>query len=135
MFQVRSDREEGPFPAETIESVIEKVATALDYLHMEKQIMHGDIKSGNVLIVRDFDNVKLCDFGVTLPLNSEGKVSDPSKKYVGTEAWSAIEVIKDQEVTYKADIFAFGLFYVFYGSPVFFCVFLVGALSSRTPVC
>jgi len=109
IIEVRSDREEGPFPAETIESVIEKVATALDYLHMEKQIMHGDIKSGNVLIVRDFDNVKLCDFGVTLPLNSEGKVSDPSKKYVGTEAWSAIEVIKDQEVTYKADIFAFGL--------------------------
>ena len=71
--------------------------------------MHGDLKSGNVLIVGDFENVKLCDFGVTLPLNSEGKVSDPNKKYVGTEAWSPMEVIKDGVVTNKADIFAFGL--------------------------
>ena len=90
--------------------MIEKVAGALDYLHNEKQLMHGDLKSGNVLIAGDFDNVKLCDFGVTLPLNSEGLVSDPERKYVGTEAWCPMEVIRDQgPVTSKADIFAFGL--------------------------
>ena len=90
--------------------MIEKVASALDYLHNEKQLMHGDLKSGNVLIAGDFDNVKLCDFGVTLPLNSEGRVSEPDMKYVGTEAWCPMEVIKDQgAVTSKADIFAFGL--------------------------
>lgn len=106
----RSDNNDGPFPAKTIENVIEKVASALDYLHNEKQLMHGDLKSGNVLIAGDFDNVKLCDFGVTLPLNSEGRVSEPDMKYVGTEAWCPIEVIKDQgTVTSKADIFAFGL--------------------------
>jgi len=109
MIEERSDEPEEPFAAATIETVIGKIASALDYLHSEKQIMHGDLKSGNVLIVGDFENVKLCDFGVTLPLNSEGKVSDPNKKYVGTEAWSPMEVIKDGVVTYKADIFAFGL--------------------------
>ena len=71
--------------------------------------MHGDLKSGNILIVGDFENIKLCDFGVTLPVNSEGLVSDPARKYVGTEAWSPMEVIKDQTITSKADIFAFGL--------------------------
>ena len=102
--------EEGPFPVPVIESVIEKLASALDYLHTEKHILHGDIKSGNVLVVGDFENVKLCDFGVTLPLNDDGVVSDPDKKYVGTEAWSPLEVIKDHQVlTNKADIFAFGL--------------------------
>ena len=105
----RSEEDVGPFDPETIEDVIEKVALALDYLHTEKHLMHGDLKSGNVLIVGDFENVKLCDFGVTLPLNSEGKVSDPDRKYVGTEAWSPMEVIKDQEVTSKADIFAMGM--------------------------
>ena len=59
--------------------MIEKVAKALDYLHTEKLLMHGDLKSGNVLIVGDFNNVKLCDFGVTLPLNSEGVVSEPDR--------------------------------------------------------
>ena len=106
----RCEEEEGPFPVPVIESVIEKLASALDYLHTEKHILHGDIKSGNVLVVGDFENVKLCDFGVTLPLNDDGIVSDPDKKYVGTEAWSPLEVIKDHQVlTNKADIFAFGL--------------------------
>ena len=106
----RCEEEEGPFPVPVIESVIEKLASALDYLHTEKHILHGDIKSGNVLVVGDFENVKLCDFGVTLPLNDDGVVSDPDKKYVGTEAWSPLEVIKDHQVlTNKADIFAFGL--------------------------
>ena len=106
----RCEEEAGPFPVPVIESVIEKLASALDYLHTEKHILHGDIKSGNVLVVGDFENVKLCDFGVTLPLNDEGIVSDPDKKYVGTEAWSPLEVIKDHQVlTNKADIFAFGL--------------------------
>ena len=106
----RSEQEEEPFSVPVIESVIEKVASALNYLHTEKQILHGDIKSGNVLVVADFQNVKLCDFGVTLPLNEDGVVSDPDRKYVGTEAWSPMEVIKDDAaITSKADIFAFGL--------------------------
>ena len=109
VLQERYENDAGPFTADTIEFVIEKVASALDYLHTEKQIMHGDLKSGNVLIVGDFDNVKLCDFGVTLPLNSEGRVSDPDRKYVGTEAWAPLEAVRDAEITDRADIFAFGL--------------------------
>ena len=109
ILQERYENDAGPFTADTIEFVIEKVASALDYLHTEKQIMHGDLKSGNVLIVGDFDNVKLCDFGVTLPLNSEGRVSDPDRKYVGTEAWAPLEAVRDAEITDRADIFAFGL--------------------------
>jgi len=109
IIEERNEADEGPFSAETIESVIMWGARALHYLHNEKNIMHGDIKSGNILVVGDFENVKICDFGVTLPINSEGKVCDPNTRYTGTEAWSPIEVIKDQEVTSKADIFAFGL--------------------------
>jgi len=109
IIEERSESEEGPFSADTIEFVVLRCARALNYLHKEKQIMHGDIKSGNILVVGDFDNVKICDFGVTLPINSEGKVSNPNSRYTGTEAWSPLEVIKDEKVTSKADIFAFGL--------------------------
>lgn len=47
----------------------------------------------------EFENVKICDFGVTLPNNSEGKMSNPDNRYTGMEAWSPMEVIKDEEVT------------------------------------
>jgi len=105
----RCENEEGPFPAEEIEKVIRGIASALDYLHTEKHLMHGDMKSGNILVVGEFDAVKLCDFGVTLPVNSEGKTCDPKSDYVGTEAWSAKEVISGGIITTKADIFSLGL--------------------------
>ena len=96
-------------PAASIERVSTDVASALHYLHTDKHILHGDIKSGNVLIVGDCETAKLCDFGVTVPLDSEGRAVK-GKVYVGTEAWSPREVIKgDQVVTTKADMFAFGL--------------------------
>ena len=73
--------------------MIRWTAEALDYLHNEKQLMHGDLKSANILVVGDFENIKLCDFGVTLPVNAEGKVSEPNKCYIGTDAWSPMEVV------------------------------------------
>ena len=96
-------------PAISIERISADVASALHYLHTEKHILHGDIKSGNVLVVGDCETAKLCDFGVTVPLDSEGK-SIAGKVYVGTEAWSPKEVIMgDPVITSKADMFAFGL--------------------------
>ena len=96
-------------PASSIERISADVASALHYLHTEKNILHGDIKSGNVLVVGDCETAKLCDFGVTVPLDSEGK-SIAGKVYVGTEAWSPKEVIMgDPVITSKADMFAFGL--------------------------
>ena len=72
--------------------VIRWIAEALDYLHTEKQIMHGDLKSANILVVGEFDNIKLCDFGVTLEVNSDGRVKDSKKLYIGTDAWAPMEV-------------------------------------------
>lgn len=45
------------------------------YLHNEKKLLHGDIKSCNVVIKGDFETVKICDVGVSLQLdeNMTGK--------------------------------------------------------------
>lgn len=48
---------------------------SLQYLHNEKLLLHGDMKSCNVVIKGDFETVKICDVGVSLQLdeNMKGK--------------------------------------------------------------
>jgi len=98
-----------PLDPNDILKVIRAMACALDYLHNGQKILHGDLKSGNVLIIGDFEEIKLCDFGVTVPVDEVGVAKITSQRqYVGTEPWAAIEVIEGTEVTTKTDIFALG---------------------------
>uniref|UniRef100_A0A1B6CDM0 Protein kinase domain-containing protein n=1 Tax=Clastoptera arizonana TaxID=38151 RepID=A0A1B6CDM0_9HEMI len=98
-------------PAEIL-TVAKGMAQALDYLHTEAHYMHGDIKSFNVLIKDNhLQNLKLCDFGVSMQVNDEGLVCDKEKEagYCGTAAWSAPEVLIGESISTKSDIFALGL--------------------------
>lgn len=97
------------FPAANIEKVALHVARGLQYLHNEKKLLHGDMKSCNVVIKGDFETVKICDVGVSLRLDENMKVSDPKANYIGTEPWKPKEALEEEEITDKADIFAFGL--------------------------
>ena len=83
-------------------------AGALDYLHTstlggKPKLLHGDLKSANVLVKGEFDEIKLCDFGVTLPLDDAGEVCQEGGKnqYIGTEPWSAKEVIEEETISTK----------------------------------
>lgn len=97
-----------PLPADKILRVIKAVASALDYLHTEKHLIHGDLKSANILVAGDYESIKLCDFGVSIPVNKDGIVDDPRAQYIGTEPWSALEVILEDTISTKTDIFALG---------------------------
>ncbi len=76
---IEKRREEGlqAFPVATIEKVALHVARGLQYLHSEKKLLHGDTKSCNVVIKGDFESIKICDVGVSLPLDENLQVSDP----------------------------------------------------------
>lgn len=108
---IEKRREEGlkAFPVANIEKVALHVARGLQYLHNEKKLLHGDMKSCNVVIRGDFEMVKICDVGVSLFLDENMKVSDPKAEYIGTEPWNSKEVLEGGEITDKADIFSFGL--------------------------
>lgn len=45
------------------------VSSDFQYLHNDKRLLHGDIKSSNVVIKGDFESIKICDVGVSLPLD------------------------------------------------------------------
>ncbi|VVC98677.1 unnamed protein product [Leptidea sinapis] len=101
-----------PFAAKYIIKVATDIGSALDYLHTKIQILHGDIKSYNVLVNGNFIICKLCDFGVTVPLDENGvfdKENNKNVAYYGTEAWSAPEVLNDGLITCKTDIWSLGL--------------------------
>ncbi|XP_058526040.1 lymphokine-activated killer T-cell-originated protein kinase isoform X2 [Ochotona princeps] len=99
-----------PFPAAVILKVALNMARGLKYLHQEKKLLHGDIKSCNVVIKGDFETIKICDVGVSLPLDENMTVADPEACYIGTEPWKPKEALEENGIiTDKADIFAFGL--------------------------
>ncbi|KAG7173370.1 Lymphokine-activated killer T-cell-originated protein kinase-like [Homarus americanus] len=83
----------GPFSPQKILKVARDISSALTYLHEEKHLLHGDLKSSNILIKGNFEVAKLCDFGVTLKLNEYGVACDEDQEYVGTECWSAPEAL------------------------------------------
>nr|XP_005991501.1 PREDICTED: mitogen-activated protein kinase kinase kinase 12 [Latimeria chalumnae] len=74
------------------------IAGGMNYLHLHK-IIHRDLKSPNMLITYD-DLVKISDFGTSKEL------SDKSTKmsFAGTVAWMAPEVIRNEPVSEKVDI-------------------------------
>lgn len=99
--------------AQRIKRMMLDISCALDFLHTDAMMLHGDLKSHNILVKGDFEICKLCDFGVSLPLNQDGNVNfkeNPHLDYVGTNLWSAPEVIAEEDVIdSKAEIFSFGL--------------------------
>lgn len=104
----------GPLESKKIKKIALDVCKALDYLHNKAYILHGDLKSYNVLIKGDVELCKLCDFGVSLPLTADGSIDvkkNPDAKYTGTDLWSAPEVFNDniEDITTKTDMFSFGL--------------------------
>ena len=114
LLEKRFEEALGPLPVHQITKVSFDISKALDYLHNEALMLHGDLKSFNVLIKGDFAICKLCDFGVSLHLNKLGELDlekYPVADYVGTNLWSAPEIFEEDPtmVSTKSEIFSFGL--------------------------
>ncbi|XP_068236094.1 lymphokine-activated killer T-cell-originated protein kinase-like isoform X2 [Palaemon carinicauda] len=108
LIEERQEENFGPFSAEYILKMTKDIGAALCYLHEEKKLLHGDIKSANILVKGEFEVVKLCDFGVTLTLDDKGYACK-NEEYVGTECWSPPEVFSCEKISQRSDIFSLGL--------------------------
>ncbi|XP_015111460.1 lymphokine-activated killer T-cell-originated protein kinase homolog [Diachasma alloeum] len=99
------------FRAREIEGIGFEVAKGLEYLHHTAHILHGDLKSYNILVSKDLKIVKICDFGVSVPLTKtlELDKSTADFVYTGTECWNAPEVFSEGPITNKTDMWAYGL--------------------------
>ncbi|XP_048114619.1 proto-oncogene serine/threonine-protein kinase mos [Alosa alosa] len=83
------------------------IARGLEYLHAHN-VVHLDVKPANI-IVSDADVCKLADFGCSLKLECSGELSPLTNYMGGTYTHRAPELLKGEEVTLKADVYAFGI--------------------------
>ncbi|XP_042486241.1 probable inactive receptor kinase At2g26730 [Macadamia integrifolia] len=73
----------------------------LAHLHVSGKVVHGNIKSSNVLLKSDLD-ASVSDFG----LNPLFGTSTPPNRVAG---YRAPEVVETRKVTFKSDVYSFGV--------------------------
>ncbi|MDI9246045.1 serine/threonine-protein kinase [Marinobacter sp. CHS3-4] len=92
-------------PLNTVLAIMASVADALDYAHRQN-IIHRDIKPGNIIYNPDSGDIKITDFGIA-------KISDDSRTRTGSVMGSPLymspEQLKGQKVTGASDTYSLGI--------------------------
>ena len=86
-------------------SLIRQLAVALIEIHKEG-FVHRDVCPRNILVDKQAQNLKLFDFGFTVPNEKEYSTV---KNRTGTPLYMAPEIVRMKETDQRVDIFAFGI--------------------------
>jgi len=97
--------EENLLPVADVYRIIHDVALALDYAH-NHQVIHRDIKPGNILYCASPYQVKVADFGIARLLDSSRTTTG---EILGSPLYMAPEQLKGSKVDVTADIFSLGV--------------------------
>ena len=97
-------RKKHPMSKQTILKMGCDICNALEACR-KKHIIHRDIKPSNILVLEEFEEFKLGDFGISRKL--EHTMSGLSRK--GTEIYMAPEVYKGESYNEEVDIYSLGL--------------------------
>ena len=92
-------------PVPNVLSIVARVAQALDYAH-GMQVLHRDIKPGNVMYDSLTDSVKITDFGIA-------RITDGSKTrtglVMGTPSYMSPEQLAGMPLDGRSDLYSLGI--------------------------
>jgi serine/threonine-protein kinase len=92
-------------PLPRVMDIIARVADALDYAHRQN-VVHRDIKPGNIMYDPESDTVKVADFGIA-------RLTDSSKTrtgmVMGTPSYMSPEQLAGRKVDGASDLFSLGV--------------------------
>lgn len=92
-------------PVREVYRIIQIVAEALDYAH-QQNIVHRDIKPGNVMYDPQDKQVKITDFGIARITDS---VKTRTGSFLGSPSYMAPEQMTGAHVDGRADIYSLGV--------------------------
>ncbi len=95
-----------PLPFSQASSIIKGMCRGLQYAH-EQDIIHADIKPGNIF-VSAAGQAKILDFGIARIASDGAEEDDSSVTGAHTPAYASCEVLEGAEPTEQDDIFAMG---------------------------
>jgi serine/threonine protein kinase len=121
LYKIIHDKHE-KFPNHLRLKISMDVAKGMNYLHKSDPIIvHRDLKSHNLLVDEHF-KVKVCDFGLATLLNTSTSKNALTScgtpgtifiylmhKFIIFIAWTAPEVLRNEQYTEKCDVFSYGV--------------------------
>lgn len=86
------------------------IVDGIRYLHdLKAAIIHGDLKSPNILIDKD-RNAKVTDFGLSCFIDRSREGDAENGRNSGLNPlWSSPEILENKSVTRKTDVYSFGI--------------------------
>lgn len=92
-------------PVADVYRIIRIVALALDYAHAQN-IVHRDIKPGNIMYNPDDEQIKITDFGIARITDS---VKTRTGSFMGSPSYMAPEQMTGSNVDGRADLYSLGV--------------------------
>jgi Tol biopolymer transport system component len=97
---------QGRIPLPRVLSIVEQVASALDYAH-QNGILHRDLKPSNILL-DDGGGVFITDFGIARII-SEGSGQITTQGVVGTPSYMSPEQARAETLDGRSDVYSLGV--------------------------
>ena len=83
--------------------LIDELCDALSYMH-RKQIIHRDLKTENIMVTHNGQNIKIIDFGL-----SDADSYNAFKAPAGTMMYASPELLAGEHIDSRSDIYSLGV--------------------------